>query len=102
MGSDSFLGEVETQPIAVMLSKFDTEHKGGLDFGQGWSMIKTMRDINDPFGWMAAILEWGFLWVLAADPAGIVPADAIIGQYDGSLFYNIRDKRRQAGGLHQQ
>ncbi len=92
-GSYNNVGEFLTQPIQVLMSMFDVEGKGGLSFSQGWSMLSQMRDINDPFGWMAAILEWGFLWVLAADQNGIVPFDAITAQYDGTLFYQIREKR---------
>lgn len=80
-------------PIETMMLRFDQESKGGLSFSQGWSMLSKLRDINDPFGWMAAALEWGFLWVLAADPSGIVSFDDIRGQYDGTLFYKIRDQR---------
>lgn len=87
------------------MARFDMEEKKGLDFKQGWSMIRTLRDINDPFGWIAAILEWGFLWALAADYDGVVSFDAIRSQYDGTLFYKIRDQRRavpQQSHLHQQ
>lgn len=76
------------------MMRFDADHKQGLDFKQGWALISTLRDINDPFGWMAAILEWGFLWALAADYDGVVSFDAIRSQYDGTLFYKIRDQRR--------
>lgn len=97
-GSDSGaynnFGELTTTPVDAVMTRFDVEQKAGLGFGQGVKMLGALRDINDPFGWMAAILEWGFLWVLAADRDGVVSFDAIRSQYDGTLFYKIRENRQ--------
>lgn len=80
--------------MQTLVARFDATGKRGLTLREYWGMLSTMRNILDPFGWLAAILEWGFLWVLVAED-GVVPVDAILGQYDGSLFYSIREKRRQ-------
>lgn len=77
------------------MTAFDKEKKDGLTFSQGWKMLRQMRDANDPFGWMAAILEWGFLYVLCADEGGVVSFDAVRGQYDGTLFYKIEEARKR-------
>lgn len=88
------VGEQKLEYIGTLMTTFDSEKKNGLDFRQGWQMLSQMRDANDPFGWMAAILEWGFLYVLCADENGVVSYEAIRGQYDGSLFYKIEAARK--------
>lgn len=32
-----------------------------------WAMIKHYRNVWDPTGWTAMFLEWGALWLIAAD-----------------------------------
>lgn len=58
-------------------------------------MLAHFRNVADPFGWFAAVLEWGFLWLLAAQN-GRVSGEAIRAQYDGSLFYAIEESRRSS------
>jgi len=105
-GSDSGaynnFGHLSTAPVDNFMALFDVESKSGLNFWQGWRMMKAQRDLNDPFGWLAAFFEWGFLWVLCADRGGVVSFEAIRGQYDGTLFYAIRDQRRAQGHTKQQ
>lgn len=100
MFTNSPLGELTTIPLDAIMTRYDAEQKGGVSFMQGWSMLKGFRDINDPFGWMAAALEWGFLWALVADERGVVSFEAIRGQYDGSLFYTLRDRNRARMHAH--
>ena len=78
-----------------LLARFDRNGKGGIGFWEGIQMLAHVRDVADPFGWFAAMLEWGFLWILAAQD-GKVSHEAIKAQYDGSLFYSIESARRAA------
>lgn len=88
------LGELTMAPTEAIMTRYDSTQKGGVSFTEGWQMIKNFRDINDPFGWFAAIFEWGFLWALIADERGVVSFEAIRGQYDGTLFYTLREQNR--------
>ena len=50
-----------------IFSKFDSSGKGGLYWKDMWTMIKHYRNVFDPTGWTAMFLEWGALWLIAAD-----------------------------------
>lgn len=50
-----------------MFSKFDSTKKGGLYWMDMWTMIKQNRNVFDFTGWVATFLEWGALWLIAAD-----------------------------------
>lgn len=64
-----------------------------IGFWEGVQMIYYNRDMWDWSGWLSAIIEWSFMYVLAAEN-GLVPVDAIRGQYDGSLFYELEQKEK--------
>ncbi|VFQ63319.1 unnamed protein product [Cuscuta campestris] len=57
-----------------------------LTLAELWEMTQANRNTFDLFGWVAAKLEWGFLYLLARDPDGFLSKEAIRRCYDGSLF----------------
>lgn len=44
----------------------------------------------------AALFEWGTLYLLVVTEKNIVPAEAVHGVYDGSLFFDIERSRRES------
>lgn len=73
-----------------------TSQKGsqkGLSLMDITRMIYSNRDLWDWSGWIGVMLEWGFLYALAGQD-GVIPEEAIRGQYDGTLFYEIEARRR--------
>lgn len=43
---------------------------------------------------LASLGEWWLLWLIAADPSGVVSREKIRGCFDGTLFYRIAEERR--------
>lgn len=80
-----------------MWKRHDPKGKGYIDTTDLLKMMYRQRDIYDPFGWAAISLEWGLLWVLAADANWRLSKDVVRGQYDGTLFEKIseREKKRR-------
>lgn len=58
---------------------------------EGVKLLIWFSDVSDPFGYAAACLEWGFLWILCQQD-GYVDRHAIEAQYDGTLFYEMAKK----------
>jgi peroxygenase len=110
-GSDTGIydhdGNVKEWRMGEILQKFASTVEAtsgtgrvGLSFGDGWRLTETDRDIYDPIGWVAAKLEWFFLYVLIAKD-GIVSKEDIKATYDGSLFERIERERRNQHYHHQ-
>lgn len=99
-GSDSGIidreGRFIPQKFEDIFTSMDRDKKGGLTFQEACSFIRHNRDAWDVYGWLAAIFEWGFLYMLAADKNGILSKEVIRGQYDGSLFYKIAEQNAQS------
>ncbi|CAK0785462.1 hypothetical protein CVIRNUC_008671 [Coccomyxa viridis] len=91
-------GRFNPEKFEEIFSKFDSSGKGGLYWKDMWTMIKHYRNVFDPTGWTAMFLEWGALWLIAADKEGFVSKEVIRAQYDGSLWYKLAqrtEKERQ-------
>lgn len=85
-----FEGNVVSIPaVQNLLVRFDTERRGGLNAAELVWMIWNLRDSYDFFGWIMSAVWWSALYLLAADKRGILSQEAIIAQYDGSLFYML-------------
>lgn len=85
------------QEACLTLTKWDSERKGGLSLADLTFMTQRRWDVMDFFGWFAAKLEWGYLWILC-QKNGMVSWDDIMGQYDGSTFHKIERERRGERG----
>ncbi|ORY76532.1 caleosin [Leucosporidium creatinivorum] len=72
-----------------LFCKFDKDKKGGLSFREGLRMLRQNRNVADPFGWAAAVFEWGTVWLLLAPSDHVITKEQLRTIYDGSLFYEI-------------
>jgi peroxygenase len=66
----------------------------GMGLWEGLRMIYDNRCLWDWFGWVAAVVEWVFMFALCSEN-GIIPTDAIMSQYDGTLFYDMEERRKR-------
>lgn len=91
-----FEGNVVSIPaVQNLLVRFDTERRGGLNAAELVWMIWNLRDSYDFFGWIMSAVWWSALYILVADKRGILSQEAIIAQYDGSLFYMLEAQNRK-------
>ncbi|KAK1752878.1 putative peroxygenase 3 [Echria macrotheca] len=100
-GSDSNTYDIEgrfvPQAFEDMFSKWDDGNKGRLSLSDLCRMVQGNRLAGDPFGWFAAIFEWGTTWLLLAGADGMISKEDVRRVYDGSIFWYIRSTRRQGG-----
>jgi hypothetical protein len=96
-GSDSGTydpeGRFVPQFFENMFAKWDKGAKGALSTGELFDLMKGNRCAADPFGWGAALFEWGTTWLLLQKD-GLVDKEDLRQLYDGSLFWRVREARR--------
>ncbi|KAJ3119738.1 hypothetical protein HK098_005204 [Nowakowskiella sp. JEL0407] len=97
-GSDSESFDTEgrfvPEKFEEIFSKYDKGSKNALNFRELWDLTYGQRNVADVFGILAAIFEWGTLYLLCQEN-GLVSKEDIFGQYDGSLFYKVAARRKQ-------
>jgi len=100
-GSDSGVidpeGRFVPQNFENLFSKYDKWSTGSLSLEELFSMMRGHRCAVDPFGWGAAIFEWGTTWLLIQKD-GRVSKEDLRQVYDGSVFWRIRAERAKAKG----
>ncbi|KAH7912917.1 Caleosin related protein-domain-containing protein [Hygrophoropsis aurantiaca] len=107
-GSDSGVYDTEGHYISArfedMWAKFTSDGSAGsssprktMSLSELFRCVRANRLAMDPFGWIASILEWGTTWLLVQKDGCIEKKD-VYKMYDGSLFYEIRDKRNTKEG----
>ncbi|KAK0625144.1 Caleosin related protein-domain-containing protein [Bombardia bombarda] len=94
-GSDSGTydkeGRFVPQMFEDMFSKWDTDNDGSLSASQLYNMTAGHRLAGDPFGWFAAIFEFGSTWLLLQKDGRVLKED-LRQTYDGSIFWRIREE----------
>ncbi|KAK4152186.1 Caleosin related protein-domain-containing protein [Chaetomidium leptoderma] len=100
-GSDSGTYDKEgrflPQMFEDMFSKWDVHRSGSLSGRELWHMIKGNRLAADPFGWGAAIFEFGTTWLLLQKD-GRVSKEDLRQTYDGTIFWKIKEAREHGKG----
>ncbi|RAH77341.1 Caleosin-domain-containing protein [Aspergillus japonicus CBS 114.51] len=99
-GSDSGVidneGRFVPQAFENLFAKYDRKGDGTLTLGEIINLMHGQRVAVDPFGWGAALFEWGTTWLLLQKD-GRIYKDDLRQVYDGSIFWNIRKKRQESG-----
>ncbi|KAJ3288162.1 hypothetical protein HK104_008311 [Borealophlyctis nickersoniae] len=93
-GSDSGVYDTEGRFVPEIFEELFAKYARGkksMNRHELMNMLSGNRNAMDLFGWTAAFLEWGTLYLLAAKD-GVIPKEAIRRQYDGTLFYHIEKK----------
>ncbi|KAM7205143.1 Caleosin related domain containing protein [Naviculisporaceae sp. PSN 640] len=100
-GSDSGVydreGRFVPQAFEDMFARWDTNNEGALSGAQLFNLIRGNRLAVDPFGWSAAVFEFGTTWLLLQKD-GKVSKEDLRQTYDGSIFWRIREARQSGKG----
>ncbi|CAN8104562.1 unnamed protein product [Discula destructiva] len=103
-GSDSGTydteGRFRPQQFEDMFAKYDEDHDDSLTLRQLFNLMQGNRNAVDPFGWFAAVFEFGTTYLLIQQDGKVLKED-LRGVYDGSIFFRIREKRGQKSGWQQ-
>jgi len=103
-GSDSGVydpeGRFVPQLFENLFSKWDKNRDGALTLRELFQLMHGHRCAADPFGWFAALFEWGTTWLLVQKDSNVKKED-LRAVYDGSLFWKIREARKTPAGWTQ-
>jgi hypothetical protein len=103
-GSDTGVMDPEGRYCPVkfeeLFSKYSKTYPDCLTISEIGDMLRGLRCVGDPFGWMAAMFEWGTLFLLVrqrhpSSGTWILRREHMRAQYDGSLFYLIEQERQE-------
>ncbi|KAK3319643.1 Caleosin related protein-domain-containing protein [Cercophora scortea] len=106
-GSDSGVfdneGRFVPQAFEDLFSKWDLDRDGALSATEFLDMVAGHRVAGDPFGWFAAIFEFGSTWLLLQEHGSVSKEDlrrvydvgGCVAQGLGSIFWKIREQRQK-------
>ncbi|KAL6649512.1 hypothetical protein ACP70R_013736 [Stipagrostis hirtigluma subsp. patula] len=99
-GSDSETydteGRFDPAKFDAVFSKYGRTHPNALTEDEVTLMLKGNRNMYDFIGWAAAILEWRLLYSVAKDKDGLLQREIVRGVFDGSLFEQLRDRKKSS------
>ncbi|KAF9082968.1 hypothetical protein BGX27_004333 [Mortierella sp. AM989] len=97
-GSDSGTYDTEgrfiPQHFEDIFTKYAPPGQDGLTFNDMCKMLKGQRLIIDPVGWFGAFFEWVAAYLLLWPEDGVMRKDDIRRIYDGSIFYELAERRK--------
>ncbi|KIJ26216.1 hypothetical protein M422DRAFT_209552 [Sphaerobolus stellatus SS14] len=100
-GSDSrsytHRGELDEARFDEIFNTYTYPPNNNITFKQGVRMIRGNANPFDPFGWFAAIFEWGATYILLGSP---VLKEDVKGLMDGSLFYKLAAQKEKNAKKH--
>ncbi|KKY32758.1 putative caleosin domain protein [Diaporthe ampelina] len=103
-GSDSETydseGRFRPQQFEDMFAKYGKSGDGTLTLGELFQLMHGNRNAMDPFGWGAALFEFGTTWLLIQRDGKCYKED-VRGVYDGSMFWRVREERTKGRGWNQ-
>ncbi|KAG6552940.1 hypothetical protein Mapa_005473 [Marchantia paleacea] len=98
-GSDTEIYDTEGRFVPFkfeeIFNKYARTKPGFMTYEEVMYMTDSLKNVNDPFGWSAAKLEWGFTYWLVKDEEGFASKEAIRGIYDGSFFEYIENQMKR-------
>ncbi|XP_057832529.1 peroxygenase [Cryptomeria japonica] len=99
-GSDSETydteGRFDPAKFDAIFSKYARKHPDMLSFCEMQCMLKGNRNLNDFFGWLAAELEWVFIYILIRNKKGYIEKEQVRAMFDGSLFEVLEKKNTKS------
>jgi peroxygenase len=91
-GSDTGLydeeGAFDEAKFEALFDKFDKDGDGALSWSEFLARARAQRDIYDPFGSIATVLEFAATYLIAAED-GKLSKEMMRGVYDGTLFEKV-------------
>ncbi|OHE99278.1 hypothetical protein CORC01_05319 [Colletotrichum orchidophilum] len=103
-GSDSGIYDSEgrfiPQRFEDVFANCSVRQDDTLTLREIFDLMSRNRCAMDPFGWSVSIFEWMTTWTLLAKDGKIHKED-LRRVFDGSLFWEIREKRHSGEGWHQ-
>jgi peroxygenase len=98
-GSDTEVYDTEGRflpsKFEEIFNKYAKTRPDAMTYEEILRMTDGMRNVNDPYGWSAAKLEWGFTYWLVKDEEGFASKEKIRGVYDGSFFDQVEREIKQ-------
>jgi peroxygenase len=90
------LGYFVPEELEETFSRFDRDRDGALSLYELWLRARGDRDLYDIVGQLTSLAEFGLTYLMAAEN-GKLSREAILANYDGSLFYAVEELRRRRG-----
>lgn len=98
-GGDTGTFDNEGRFVPQKFEEIFLKYAGGRDWitvGEVAAMIRGQRNVGDIIGWGGMVFEWGVTYIMLWPEDGRMSKEDIRGVYDGSIFYQIAERRRKA------